>query len=338
MRGVRYLISAVVALGLVVLAGTFLLPRRVHVERSVTVGRPMCTVYALVDGFGRQREWSPWAPRDPAMAMELSGPPRGVGAKMVWRSAVDTVGNGEQQVTAASPCQFVQTALRFEGMGESTVQFVLAPDGAQTRVVWSIERDVGFNPVGRLVGVMFDRWIGPDFEDGLARLKALAETLPDTDFAGLQVEEAQIEPVPLATVVATAEKSPHAVGMALGASYAQIEAALAPHGVVVAGARRATFLEAPTGWSIAAALPVRGIPDPPLPPGPVRIVPGYAGRALRATDRPGTDVDLAWARLRTWAAAYGQAASVTPGWVEYVTDPATTAEDQLVPVLILPLG
>ena len=30
----------------------------------------------------------------------------------------------------------------------------------------------------RYIGLMFDGWIGPDYEKGLARLKAIAETPP----------------------------------------------------------------------------------------------------------------------------------------------------------------
>jgi hypothetical protein len=34
---------------------------------------------------------------------------------------------------------------------------------------------MGGNPVNRYFGVMMDRLVGPDFEAGLANLKALAE-------------------------------------------------------------------------------------------------------------------------------------------------------------------
>lgn len=336
MRGVRYLIAAVVALGLVVFAGALLLPRRVHVERSATIARPLCTVYALVDGFGRQREWSPWAARDPAMVQELTGPARGVGAKMSWRSDVEEVGSGEQEVTEARPCQYVQTALRFDGMGESTVRFVLAPGEGGTRVVWSIDRDMGFNPIARVMGVMFDQWIGPDFEDGLARMSALAQTLPETDFAGLQVEEAQITPVPLATVVAAAAKSPLAVGVALGTSYAQIEAAAAARALALAGDRRASFEERGAGWTIRASRPVSGALAADLP-APVRVMPGYGGPALKALHKGAADPAASWAQLEAWAAAYGAAPADERRWVEYPSDPATTAPEQMTTYLYLPL-
>jgi hypothetical protein len=34
---------------------------------------------------------------------------------------------------------------------------------------------MGVNPVGRWMGLMMDRWVGADYERGLANLKALVE-------------------------------------------------------------------------------------------------------------------------------------------------------------------
>ena len=35
--------------------------------------------------------------------------------------------------------------------------------------------DLGNNPIARYVGLMFDKWIGGDYEKGLARLKQVME-------------------------------------------------------------------------------------------------------------------------------------------------------------------
>ena len=42
-------------------------------------------------------------------------------------------------------------------------------------MTWGLEADMGNAPVGRYMGLMMDRWVGGDFEAGLARLKALVE-------------------------------------------------------------------------------------------------------------------------------------------------------------------
>ena len=52
---------------------------------------------------------------------------------------------------------------------------MLEPAGSGTRVTWGFTSNLGSNPVMRWMGLMFDRWIGPDYEQGLANLKKVAE-------------------------------------------------------------------------------------------------------------------------------------------------------------------
>lgn len=335
MRPLSYLVTAVLALVVIVVAGAFLLPREVRVERSLVLPRPACTVYALVDGFAREKEWSPWAALDPAMSWERSGPPRGVGAKLAWSSSIEEVGAGTQEMTLSEPCHTAERRVEFGDMGPSTARFDLSDADGGTNVTWSMTKDVGFNPIGRLMGVLFDGWIGPDFERGLAKMRAVAETLPEADFAGVQIAEVEVEPVPLATLLGAAPKDPVAVQVALGAGYAQIEAAVLPRGLTIAGPRRATFRDDEDGWSIVLAEPVRG-PGADLPPGPVRVAAGYSGPALRAESVGTEDVAGAWAKLKAWAEAYGVRPGGTAGWVEYEADPVVDGPEHPF-ALVLPL-
>ena len=48
-------------------------------------------------------------------------------------------------------------------------------DGKATRVTWTMNGDMGGNPVYRWMGLFMDKMVGPDFDAGLANLKALAE-------------------------------------------------------------------------------------------------------------------------------------------------------------------
>ena len=51
----------------------------------------------------------------------------------------------------------------------------IAGDGTQTQVTWTMNGDMGSNPLLRWLALFGDRMVGPDFEAGLANLKALAE-------------------------------------------------------------------------------------------------------------------------------------------------------------------
>jgi len=55
---VKIVVILVVLLALFAGVG-MLLPRYVHVERSIVIGAPAATVYALVDGFKQFNKWSP---------------------------------------------------------------------------------------------------------------------------------------------------------------------------------------------------------------------------------------------------------------------------------------
>jgi hypothetical protein len=60
----------------------------------------------------------------------------------------------------------------------STGEIVLEPINGATRVVWTDSGDVGSNITYKYFGLFMDRLIGPDFEDGLANLKTVAENSP----------------------------------------------------------------------------------------------------------------------------------------------------------------
>jgi hypothetical protein len=57
----------------------------------------------------------------------------------------------------------------------STGELRLAPEGSGSRVTWTMSGDVGASPIGRWFALLAERFVGPDFEAGLANLKALAE-------------------------------------------------------------------------------------------------------------------------------------------------------------------
>jgi carbon monoxide dehydrogenase subunit G len=74
------------------------------------------------------------------------------------------------------PDKSVEYALMFADFNmRSTGALRLEPAGNATRVTWSNIGDVGGNPLKHYLAIMMDRMVGPDFEAGLANLKALAE-------------------------------------------------------------------------------------------------------------------------------------------------------------------
>jgi hypothetical protein len=97
-----------------------------------------------------------------------------MGAKWSWVSK--TEGTGTMEFTRVEPDRVVEYGLNFpEYNMRSAGALRLEPSGNATRVTWTNKGDVGGNPLKHYLAVMMDRMVGPDFEGGLANLKALAE-------------------------------------------------------------------------------------------------------------------------------------------------------------------
>ncbi|MEM1235846.1 MAG: SRPBCC family protein [Pseudomonadota bacterium] len=176
MRLLKNIVLGLLGLVVLVALGSFLLPRVVTVERTVTIDAPASSVFPLVNSMQRTVEWSPWLEKDPNVVNTFSGPDSGVGNKMAWASDQPDVGNGTQEIVESVENQKVTTALDFGAQGLATAEFLLNDSGTGTDVTWTLITDTGFNPMARIFGTMLDGFIGPDYEKGLANLKAVAES------------------------------------------------------------------------------------------------------------------------------------------------------------------
>lgn len=174
MKVLKWLLVVVALLGAVFVGGGLLMPSNFHVQRSVEVVAPPERVYALIETPRAWTTWTVWNQRDPAMKVTYSGPESGVGAAWSWNS--ETQGNGAMAFTAAEPGQLIAYTLTFPDWDStSSGELRLAPAGNGTRVTWTMDGDMGDSLVGRWMGPFMDRMVGPDFEAGLANLKARAE-------------------------------------------------------------------------------------------------------------------------------------------------------------------
>ncbi len=174
MRALKWIIVSLLALVAVLVLGGLLLPRTAHLERSLVINAPADKVFDLVNQPRHWKNWTVWNQRDPAMKVEYFGTEQGVGAGWAWQSA--TEGDGKMTFTASEAPKRVAYDLYFPDFDStSTGDLRFVAEGSATRVIWSMDANMGANPLWRWMGLMMDRMAGPDFETGLARLKALAE-------------------------------------------------------------------------------------------------------------------------------------------------------------------
>ena len=172
------LISAffVVAVVAAVLAIAARKPDTLRVQRSIEIGAPRERIFVLIANF---QNWSQWAPQDredPSIQRSFSGPASGVGAESEWTSR-GRAGAGRMSVAEAVAPERVVIDVHFVKpfVAHSVNVFTLEPDGAGTRVTWSMQGTNVYMLKLMSVLVDMDRMMGEHFESGLRDLKTAAE-------------------------------------------------------------------------------------------------------------------------------------------------------------------
>ena len=174
MKIVQWTLAVIGTIALALVIGGFFVPSAFTVQRSTVINASPNKIYDLVVEPKKWAKWSVWNQRDPNMRITYSGPPFGMGAKWAWQSKSE--GTGSMEFTRVEPDRAVEYSLSFPEFGmKSTGALRLEPAGNGTRVTWTNSGDVGGNPLKHYLTLMMDRMVGPDFEAGLANLKALAE-------------------------------------------------------------------------------------------------------------------------------------------------------------------
>ncbi len=151
-------------------AATYLLPRHVTVERSALVDATPEAVLALAattEGFQR---FNPYLTADPDLHIAPFGPASGIGAGFRFEGRD---GSGTQTIRAIT-ADTITYAIDLGAMGQPTQHITATPEGNQTRVTWSVESDLGLNPVFRVFGLFMDRMLGGTYETGLANIARVA--------------------------------------------------------------------------------------------------------------------------------------------------------------------
>ena len=146
------------------------------VERSATIDAPPERVYGQIADFHNWTNWSPWEDVDPELRRTYSGAQSGAGAVYAW-SGNRKAGQGRMEIAEAVEPSKVKIDLVFEKpwKARNDTVFVIQPEGTGSRVTWSMTGKKTL--MTKVMGVFksMDDFVGPDFEKGLARLKAATE-------------------------------------------------------------------------------------------------------------------------------------------------------------------
>jgi hypothetical protein len=152
-------------------------PPTYEVTRSIEVSAPAAVPFGLVSDFHAWSRWSPWEKLDPAMARSYGGPASGVGASYRWKGNKQA-GEGSMTITDTKDDAQVGIDLEFiepfPSKSRTLFSFAQSPKGT-TQITWRMSGANNFASKAMSLVMSMDKMIGPDFEEGLQKLKALSE-------------------------------------------------------------------------------------------------------------------------------------------------------------------
>jgi hypothetical protein len=149
-------------------------PDSFSVQRSTAIAAPAQKIFPLIDDLHAHHAWSPFE-KDPAMKRIHSGTHHGRGAVYEWEGNRE-VGKGRLAITESTPSKITMALDMLKPFKASnTVEFTLAPNGGATDVTWAMHGRQSY--MAKLVSTFIncDKMVGSQFEQGLAKLKAIAE-------------------------------------------------------------------------------------------------------------------------------------------------------------------
>jgi len=109
------------------------------------------------------------------MKMTFTGPESGVKAKYSWDSKNKNLGKGYLEIKESVPNEYIILDMCFMENAVSTGKFLFTRDTTNVSVVWTLESDMGKNPLAKYFGLLMDKMVGSDFEKGLNEIKRITE-------------------------------------------------------------------------------------------------------------------------------------------------------------------
>ena len=146
-----------------------------RVERSVVVNAAPEAIFPQVYDFHNWVHWSPYETMDAEMAKTFAGADRGQGAIYSWVGK--KAGSGRMEILTSEPSSKIVIQLDFSKpfVAHNTAEFTFEKEGGKTKVTWAMHGPATL--MSKVMGLFMsmDKLVGPQFEEGLANLKAYVQ-------------------------------------------------------------------------------------------------------------------------------------------------------------------
>ncbi|OMP76708.1 hypothetical protein BW716_23635 [[Flexibacter] sp. ATCC 35208] len=143
------------------------------VVRVRVISATPAAVFQQINTVRNWENWSPWHQADPHMKLLYTDTESGIGAAYSWESQNRQIGKGAMMITSSRLDEFIATDMHFMEQGLAKATFKLEPVPGGTSVTWTMTAELGRNPFKKFMGLLMDKWVGKDFEKGLAKLESV---------------------------------------------------------------------------------------------------------------------------------------------------------------------
>jgi len=154
---------------------SFLLPRKVVVERSGIINASAEQIFEQVNTMENWVNWSPWHKIDTNTVYTFNEISVGEGASYSWVSEDENVGKGSLTIIKSIPNDSIAAELFFEGQGKSICYYTFKQTDAGIEFKMGMISDAAYNPMARYFNLLIDKFLGKDFEAGIANMKQYCE-------------------------------------------------------------------------------------------------------------------------------------------------------------------
>lgn len=174
----KKLLMGILVIALLLAGIGFFLPTSYRIEEYVMIRATPVQIHDYVGELKKWDEWTPWLAEDPTIVTTHGDKTTGVGASQSWTGKD---GDGELTFTKCDPMTGIAYDMAFitgETRAPAVCEMIYEAKGEKTKVIWTMEGDVGdFMPpvLAGYMNIAMKMQISSMFEQGLETLMIKVE-------------------------------------------------------------------------------------------------------------------------------------------------------------------
>ncbi len=330
----KKVLIVVVALIAIYFIMAFIGPSGYRIERQIKIGAEPQIVFDQTSVYANWAAWSPWAKLDPNAKYEFGE------TEMSWDGNPENVGKGKMVTTKVEPNKEFLYDLIFMEPWQMTSHggFTYEQQEDSVLLTWFDEGEFGFFSRPMMLFMDLEEQIGPQFEQGLADIKKITESMKVAP--KIDITEAEVESMPILYITESSNFNSEEIGAKIGAAYGEIMALIGVAKLEMAGAPLSIttrFSQEEMMIDFNPAIPVAEIPEDLELSGRVQKGETYAGKVLK-TFHVGSYENLHSTYEAIMAHIQENGYEINGNsWEEYIDDPTKVDEEELRTIIYFPI-